>query len=161
MLKKENLKTAFDSNQKATKHLLDDITEEESINPTRGLCNHIKWQTGHLAHCVDTMIRILGGDKLLSDEWVAPYKGGSEIAEDNSIYPPFEEIRTKLYESYDKLNDALENCSDDSLDEIAELSPEWKVNRFDGLVFFLKHEFYHLGQITITRKSLNRERPFG
>ncbi len=161
MDKKENLKTAYEAVQKGTRQMLDDITEEESLNPTRGLCNHIKWQTGHLAYCVDAMITILGGDAVLAEQWYAPYKGGVELTEDNSVYPPFEELRAKLYELYDIFNKQLESSDDEKLDEVVVIFGDWKENRLNGIWSFVKHECYHMGQLTIIRKNLKRDRPFG
>ncbi|MFH2035257.1 MAG: DinB family protein [Candidatus Zixiibacteriota bacterium] len=161
MEKKEHLKDTFGSNQRAAKALLNDITEEESINNARGLTNHIKWQTGHIAYTLDAMVRILGGKAVLAEEWAAPYRGGVELAKDNTVYPPFAEIRGNLYKLYDRLNELIENASDDFLNGIAELSNDWKAQRFNSLIFFCKHEFYHLGQIAIIRKHLGRDRAFG
>lgn len=161
MDKKDNLKHMIQYNQEAVKKLLDDITEEESLNPTRGLVNHIKWQTGHLAYSVDFMIKIMGGEMSLPEEWIQPYKGGVELPEDDSVFPKFEEIRGKLYELYDKINGMFDNVTDEFLDEVAELSEGWKEVRLHALNFFCTHEFYHAGHITIIRKNLGRERPFG
>jgi uncharacterized damage-inducible protein DinB len=62
---------------------------------------------------------------------------------------------------YDKFNKLLEKATDARLDETVELSPDWKETPMNGIFFFLKHEFYHLGQIAVVRKALGRERTFG
>jgi uncharacterized damage-inducible protein DinB len=160
MKHKENLKNLFSSNQDSIKKLLDDITEDESMNRARGLCNHIKWQAGHLAYCVDMMRTMLNGQRFLDDAWVEPFKGGHELAND-AQFPPFSDVRGNLYELYDDLNKLLEKSDNLDFDEIFEVSPDWKPTRYDGLVFFCVHEFYHAGQVTIVRKNLGRERPFG
>lgn len=161
MSRKENLKYLFQTNQEALKSLLDDISEEESLNRARGLCNHFKWQAGHLAYSTDIMTWLLGGERSLPDEWTAPFKGGAELSEDDSVFPPFSEIRGKLYELQGNIGNLLEGFDEGKFDDEVEISENWRPTRLNALLMFCEHDFYHAGQITILRKNLGRKRPFG
>ena len=56
---------------------------------------------------------------------------------------------------------ALDKISSDQLDKIVELGEDWKVTPLEGLSFLCRHEFYHCGQITVMRRAIGREQPFG
>jgi uncharacterized damage-inducible protein DinB len=161
MDKKENLKSMYVRIQDAVKKLLDDVTEEESNNPVKGLCCPIKWQTGHIAFYVDYTVKLLGGESILPEKWVELYRGGVELSDEHSAYKPFSEMRKELYSLYDSFNSQLEKTTDKFLDEEVEFSPEYKATRMDGILMLATHEFYHAGQITVARNNLGRERPFG
>jgi uncharacterized damage-inducible protein DinB len=158
---RNNLTYIFKANRDTTKRLLDDISNDESIDSAGGLCNPIIWQTGHLAWCADIVVWLLGGNKTLPREWVDIFEYGSKLPEDNTEHPPFTEVRNKLYEIQQNINDLLKNVDETTFNDEVELLKDWRMNRLDALLFFAKHDYYHIGQITILRRKLGREAPFG
>lgn len=161
MNKKENLKNLLKSNQEAVKKLLDDVTEEESMNRFNQPINHIRWQTGHILFYADMVAILLGNKSEISEKWSKLFRGGDELNDNASVYPAMTEIRNKLYATYDRMNKALNDIEPDVLDEEKELYPGWTGNPMEGILMLCTHEFYHAGQITMLRKMLGRERPFG
>lgn len=161
MSEKDNLRTLIKYNQDALKQLLDDVSEQESRECLGGLCNPIIWQAGHLAWCADTVFWLLGGEKEFPDNWTTVFEYGAKLPEDDAAFPPFKEVRDKLYELQSKINSALDVFDAGKFVDEVEIAKDWKANRLDALFSFSKHDFYHAGQITILRKKLGRERPFG
>ena len=161
MSKKENLKNLLQSNQDAVKKLMDDVTEEESVNRFNQPVCHIRWHTGHILFYADMVAILLGSKSELSEEWGTLFRGGNEINDDASVYPAMAEIRDKLYATYDRMNKALNDIEPGILDEEKELYPGWTGNPMDGILMLCSHELYHAGQITMLRKMLGRERSFG
>ena len=151
-----NLTTIFKSNRDKTKLMLDDIGHDDSLGCAGGLCNPINWQTGHLAWSADIVAWLLGGKKTLPEKWNAFYEYGSKQPEAVTEYPPFEEVRDKLYEIQLNISNLLKDVDQSAFDEEVELLKDWSMNRLDALLFFAKHDYYHLGQVTVLRKSLGR-----
>lgn len=161
MDKKESLKKVLQSNQEMIKKLIDDISEEESMRHDYEHCNHIRWQTGHLADCTRFTLKLLGEKSDFPDEWTKLFGWKSKLFENASIYPSMEEIRQKLYEQYDKILTVLDNIPAENLDTEVELGEDWKTSAWEGIPGLCKHEYYHAGQITIMRRVIGRDKPFG
>ncbi len=156
MSSKDDLKYLFQSGQGALKRLLDGISEEDSLDRSVKLCNPIRWQAGHLAWCADIMVELLGGQRTFPDKWTAMFEYGSKMPDDDAVFPPLEEIRGKLYESHTQMNGLLGNFDESRFDEEVELATDWKMKRIDALLFFARHDYYHAGQIVLSRKNLGR-----
>jgi len=161
MDKKENLKRLLQSNHCAVKALIDDISEEESMRHDYPHCNHIRWQTGHLAYSAHVVLKMLGEKSGIEEEWIKLFGRGPKIYDNASIYPSMQELRDRLYSYYDKIFPALEKVTTEYLDTEQEFAPTWKSTPMDGILFFCTHEFYHAGQITVMRRVLGRDKPFG
>ena len=157
MNSKENLEYLFQTGQGALKRLLDDISEEESLNGAGGFCNPIRWQAGHLAWCADIMVWLLGGERTFPDKWTATFEYGSKLPENDAVFPPFKEICGKLHELQMRMNSLLDGFDEDKFAEEVELAKDWRMNRLNALHFFCRHDFYHAGQIMILRKQLGRQ----
>jgi hypothetical protein len=160
MDKKENLKFILEMNRGIIQKLTGDITEQESIDQAGTVINHIKWQIAHLAFYVDWLIEKFGGEKTLTDEWAEICKGGADVP-DNSMFPSFEELRSLFFKLYDRLTALIEKADDAYLDEVLELSPNFKSSRMNAAIYIGTHEQYHSGQIVVIRKALGRERVLG
>jgi hypothetical protein len=151
---KDNLKFMFRTNQSVLKKMLDDVGEKETLDSAGGLCNPIRWQTGHLAWSADLVAWLLGGERSFPENWAEVFEYGSKSPDENTVFPPFAEIREKLYELQAKTNGLLEVFDENKFADEVELAEDWRMNRLDALFFFGKHDSYHAGQITILRKSL-------
>jgi hypothetical protein len=154
MSQKKYLQGIIKTNQDIIKKYLEDFNEEESLVRVADLINHLRWQTGHLAFYADLTAKILGGEGSFPEEW-DHFKGGEPLKEDG-WYPPYEEIRNKLFGLFDKTNEFLDKIPDAALDEEIEPVPKWKTVRMEGLLFLCTHDLYHVGQIVLIRKSLGK-----
>jgi len=161
MDKKVNLKKLLKSNHCAIRALLDDISDEESMRHDYEHCNHIRWQTGHLVYSATLSLKLLGETSDVSEEWIKLFGGGPKIIDNASIYPNMAQLRDKLYALYEDIYRALDKTTIEYLDMEIEFLPKWKTTPIDGILFFCTHEFYHAGQITVMRRVLGRDRPFG
>jgi len=161
MSKKENLKYSLATNQRGVRALIDDISEEESLERGKDNLQHIRWQTGHLVYNAFDTLKSLGGEAEIPEQWRVLFNRGCEWNDDPSVYPSMAELRTKLYSFYAQINQRLEEMSDSDLD--VELWKElgFETTAMNTAIFFNKHEFYHMGQIAVIRRILGRERSFG
>lgn len=151
---KEQLKSILQFYQGSVKKQLDDLSEEESLKKLFDLVNHVRWITGHIAYYANDINRLVGGESDFPDDWLH-FRGGEPLKED-AWYPPFKDIRAKLYSLYDSINANIDNLTDDDLNQVFELYDQWKPTRFDGIIYLLTHETYHSGQITIIRKAIGK-----
>jgi hypothetical protein len=161
MSNKEGLKKMLQSNHDAIKKLIDDISEEESMRHDYEHCNHIRWQTGHLIDSTRLVLKLLGKSADVPDEWTELFGYGSTLNENASIYPSMNELKGKLYGLYGETISILDNIPAKNLDGVVELATGWKINSWDGIPALCRHEFYHAGQITVMRRVLGRDKPFG
>jgi len=158
---KEILRKLLQSGHGSTRAMLDDITEEESIQRGGTGVNHIRWQTGHLVYGAKMILDLLKNPVEFTDDWRTLFAGGSTLSDNPSDYPPFEILRSRLYELHGQMIAALDRCSDDDLTAAVKLEDKWDTNPVDGLAFLSQHDYYHLGQVAVVRKALGRQRAFG
>ncbi len=158
---KDCLKYMLDTGFPYIKQAIEDISDEESLEQGGLTINHIRWNAGHLLGSAGMMLELLGGRHDIPEDWKKVFNFATEISKDSSVYPSMREIREKLSETYDLISEALEKTPVQELEIEKEISPEWKATPAQALLFFFKHEFYHLGQIATLRKILGRERMFG
>lgn len=161
MEKRDNLKHLLNINQGATKRLIEDVTPEEALYTIDGYANHILWLAGHIASSANTKLRLLGKESMLPDGWAELFKRGAEFHADSSVYPSFDEVKTKVDEIYDAVMKAADEIDSAKFEDEVEVVPEWKENRMNALLFFSLHEFYHAGQIAVLRRTLGKDRTFG
>ncbi|MCP4633108.1 MAG: DinB family protein [candidate division Zixibacteria bacterium] len=161
MTKKEHLTQLFKAHHISLKKIINDITEEESLERGKDNINHIRWQTGHLIGSAGMRLRSLGREVSVPDNYMKLFKRGDEIADDPSVYPPLSELKEKLYSMFTELNDTIVEFSDDDLDNEIEIVPGYKTTIMGSILFLCNHDFYHAGQIAILRKVLGKIRVFG
>jgi len=158
---KKYLKQMIKSNQETIKKLIDDISEEESMRHDYEFCNHIRWQTGHLIDTARLVLKLLGERADVSDEWTKLFGYGSVLHDDASIYPSMTALKEKLYGLYDQTLSVVDSLPYEHLEREVELTENWKLTPLAGIPAFCRHEYYHGGQITVMRRVLGREAPFG
>jgi uncharacterized damage-inducible protein DinB len=157
---KDYLRYMLDTGNSYIMQAIEDISDEESLEQGGLTINHIRWNSGHLLGSAGMMLELLGERNDIPEDWKKVFTFAAELSKDTSVYPSMQEIREKLNETYDRISEALEKVSIEELESEKEISPEWKATPAQALLFFFKHEFYHLGQITTLRKILGRERMF-
>jgi len=161
MAKSDHLKSMIGTCKDATGSLIKDISDEDSLVRANSYNNHIRWELGHMAGGMATIYRILTGENDFPIDWGKLFGRGAELNEDASVYPSLEELKTKYFELNTKITAFLEDAKDESLMEVVEIAPEWKLNKVDAVQFFCMHDFYHGGQIAILRRVVGKERTFG
>jgi uncharacterized damage-inducible protein DinB len=161
MDKNEILINYLQSIHGATKKLLDDISEEESMYQGHSRLNHIKWQTGHLVNSAGIVLKLLGAEAGILPEWEKLFEYNSELQTSSEAYPDFSDLRTKLYELYDKTLEVLQTRTNEDLEQKVKYIANREEVLLDAILWLGAHDFYHAGQITATRKMLGRDRPFG
>ena len=123
--------------------------------------NHIRWQTGHLVYSAGLLLKLLGETADIPEEWNGLFGYGSTLQDDKSVYPSMTDLKTKLYELYEQTFTALDNLPVERMDEEVDLGEDWKAAPAEGALYLCAHEFYHAGQITVMRRVLGRDKPFG
>lgn len=149
------------NNHAATKKLIDDIGDEESLERGGQEVNHIRWLTGHIVNSLGSMVNILGGQSDLPQKYTELFMRGSQFNKDESAYPSMDELRSEFDRLYQEALKALEKVSVEELDTEREIYPRWNARPAEALFFLCSHEFYHAGQFATLRKILGRDRMFG
>ncbi len=145
----------------ATKRLLDDVKEEESMIVLGKTHNHIKWLAGHLAFTSTLAGKTLGGTLSFPEPWMDLFRRGAEVEKDLSVFPPMDEVRKKLYDLYYEVEQLAAGADDAYLNIEREIAPNWKDAPVQAVLFLCAHDFYHAGQIAMIRRHLGRDRMFG
>jgi len=148
------------TNQAVLKRLLDDVTPEDSMVRGEEQLNHICWLTGHLLNTNGYALSLTGATIEDYPEWGKIFDGGSEISDDQSVYPPWADLRERLFRIYEQMTSAYSRLSDDDLGKMVG-DDQSKAPLWQRLSFLCMHDFYHAGQIVYMRKILGRKRPFG
>ena len=162
MSKRDNLQWILQHTQGATRRVIDDINDDESLARGRDNLLHIRWQTGHIALHAGLLLRILGADPALPDGWNDLFGRGCDFRDSYDAYPTMDELRAKLYGIYDQINARLAEMDDNDLDRILQNNAVFNdTSVFNNAQFLSNHEFYHVGKIQVLRRILGRERPFG
>jgi uncharacterized damage-inducible protein DinB len=158
---KDNIKYLFNSNHSAVKRLLEDISDEESLERGGLRINHIRWITGHIVSSAGLMVTLLGGKKNIPENWDKMFIRGAKFSDDSSVYPSMAELKAKMIESFEQRESALEKVIIEKLETEKQILPEWNTTPANALLFLCTHEFYHAGQIATLRTILGREQMFG
>ena len=151
----------MESNHGPVLKAIDGVTEEESLERGRDNTNHIRWITGHLLGSTGMAVKLLKGQTSYPQEWNQLFIRGAEFSEDPSVYPSMEDLRVNLKQAYSELRAAVNKCEIEYLETEREIFPGWTTTPAKAVMFLLRHEFYHMGQIATLRRILGRERLFG
>ena len=158
----QTLKYLLNTNHRAVRQMIEDITEEESMVTGKDNLNHIRWQTGHLVVSDRLIIPALGAEYPLPEiDWKPLFARGSKISRKSDDYPSMIQLRERLFDIYDNQLTALEKVDSSILEKEIEFFPGFKMKAAEGSLFFCQHEFYHAGQIAQLRRILGRSGLFG
>ena len=161
MTNKEHLLGHLKTIHGSIKRLIDDISEEEAIVCLPGNPNHIKFLVGHISTTAAFALTVAGAKPDCPGEWMKLFARGAQVSADISVYPPIDEIRSRLYTLHAALEEFVAKSDEAALDKVNAIRPGWDENAMDGVLFFCAHDFYHAGQIALIRHALGRERMFG
>ena len=161
MSNKENLITITKSTQETIRKIIDDISENDSMHQMYDEMNHLKWQIGHLFCSTYYTEKALGGTTEPNSNYEKLFGYGSKISKQSSDYPDLNSLRTDLYDQWDKINALLEKTTEEDLDKEIEFAENWKNAACIGIHNLLMHDYYHMGQVVQTIRSLGKKGPFG
>ena len=117
MQSKELLKMNLESSMGMILGMINDMKDVPTTFPTElGGC-HPLWILGHLTYSKGTLVQnfMLGKPNPFA-EWKDLFSAGTEPLADESRYPNFEDILTKLQEARKNTNALLESLSEENLD---------------------------------------------
>ena len=138
----EIIKIQAFSNYKVISMNLEGITHEESMIFPNGDANCMNWILGHLIYIRNAFLNILGEESVWDNEKFSAYNRGEMPLHRKDELINFEELKSYLKNSQDKLESAfnkLEKINSENINDVAVLS---------------FHEAYHSGQLGYLRRIL-------
>ena len=145
------------------KNVLSDINEEESRLRLNKHTNHLAWIAGHLAVIRFGLAVRLG---LRTNKYphmdlfvIKDIPPPNAKALDESVNYPGLSVTLKYWDSYSEfLTKRLPLLSEEQLNsELAFTTPIGGKSVLESLAFTVSHESYHIGQMSIIRKSLGHK----
>jgi len=161
MCNRDILKFMVEKCKAASRALLKDISEEDSLIRINGYSNHIRWESGHLARGLSQILGCLDCNEDFPERWTELFSIGSIPSEDTSVYPSLKEIKEKMENLYDKIISTIETIDEDNFEEKIQIFTEWNDSRINGVLFLCLHDWHHGGHIMVLRKAIGKERGFG
>lgn len=120
------------------------ITHEESMIFPNGEANCMNWVLGHLIYVRNGLLNILGEEPVWDGETFSGYNRGAVALERKDELINFEELKSYLEQSQNKLEAKLAH--------LEHFRPE-QINDVATLCF---HENYHSGQLGYIRRLLGK-----
>lgn len=140
----EIVKVQVFSNYKVISMNIEGITNEESMIFPNGDVNCMNWVLGHLLYIRNAFLETLGEEPVWDGEKFSCYQRGAIPLDRKDELVTFEELKSYLEKSQDKLEAKLisiESFNPESINDIA---------------IFCLHELYHSGQLGILRRILGK-----
>ncbi|MDM1557313.1 hypothetical protein PYS58_05640 [Chryseobacterium indologenes] len=120
------------------------ITHEESMIFPNNEANCMNWILGHLIYIRNPLLNILGEESVWDNEKFSCYNRGEIAWDRKDEFVNFEELKSYLQQSQDKLEaklDTLEHFNAENINDISTLC---------------LHEIYHAGQLGYVRRVLGK-----
>lgn len=138
-----------------------DLSDAEYFKPPMPGANHAAWIVGHIAVSEDSLVAgATGRPKRIPESTYELFKGGTKCVADASKYPSRKEIDELYKNSRAHTIEALKGSDESTWDAP---SPEGfdknffpKVGTIWGLLG--THQYWHIGQLTVCRTALSKER---
>jgi len=146
VLTPQDLPQAFRRNLEIIRKQADGLTHADALlqPPFRGNC--LNWVLGHILDSRDSVLEVLGEEKLLSQTEAKRYGYGSEpVCGDGPDVLSLDKLLADLGLSQARIDAALSRVEPDELAREVE-APWGKMTVAQHVFFFLWHETYHTGQ---------------
>jgi len=140
----EIVKVQVFSSYKIISMNIEGITQEESMIFPNGDANCMNWILGHLIYIRNAFLNILGEESVWDNEKFSCYNRGELPLERKDELVDFEELKSYLQQSQDKLEAKL----------ITVESFDPKI--INDIAIFCLHELYHGGQLGYLRRILGK-----
>ncbi|ASE61733.1 hypothetical protein H3Z85_21490 [Chryseobacterium indologenes] len=123
---------------------IEGITHEESMIFPNGEANCMNWVLGHLLYVRNGLLNVLGDQPVWENEKFSFYNRGVLAVDRKDEFLNFEELKSYLKQSQDKLDAKFNSIEKFNQDQIKDLAT---------LCF---HENYHSGQLGYIRRLLGK-----
>ncbi|WEK71074.1 MAG: hypothetical protein P0Y62_05830 [Candidatus Chryseobacterium colombiense] len=140
----EIVKIQISSSYTVVSKNIEGITNEEALIFPNGEANCMNWVLGHLIHIRNPLLNILGEEPVWDSEKFSCYNRGEIPLERKDEFVSFDELKSYLKQSQDRLNSKL--------DKMESFNPE-QIKDISTLCF---HEIYHSGQLGYIRRVLGK-----
>lgn len=152
MISAENLVDGFGLNLRLIHMQTEGLSHADSLIQTPYNINCLNWVLGHIAVNRDNVLRLIGGEPVLSDNVYQSYVSGSDpIKEDGECVVQLEQLLELLGESQARISDAVEKLSAEDLKKEI-LVGDTKMPVINRLFGFYFHDTYHTGQTELLRQ---------
>jgi len=140
--------------------MIEDLSENEFFVPAMKGGNHAAWIVGHIAVSEDSMVAGLLGKELKYPKENELFKGGTQCLPDASKYPSKAKIIELLRNARANTLEALKQSD---VSKWTQPSPEgWPKDVFPNVAsvwaLISSHPFWHIGQLSMCRMSMNKKR---
>jgi len=140
----EIVKVQVFSSYKIISMNIEGITQKESMIFPNGDANCMNWILGHLIYIRNAFLNILGEESVWDNEKFSCYNRGELPLERKDELVDFEELKSYLQQSQDKLEAKL--ITVESFDP----------KTINDIAIFCLHEIYHGGQLGYLRRILGK-----
>ena len=140
----EFVKVQIASNYKVISMNIDGITNEEAMTFPNEEANCMNWILGHLIYIRNPLLNILGEESVWDGEKFSCYNRGEIPLERKDEFVSFDELKSYLKQSQDRLEAKLNSIESFNSEGISDIST---------LCF---HETYHSGQLSYLRRILGK-----
>ncbi|MEX0885989.1 MAG: DinB family protein [Phycisphaeraceae bacterium] len=151
----------WDVTRRYTLMVLDHMPRARWAEMPPCVASHVTWQVGHLTltQAGNALAGVCGVavDGLLPEGYRELFGKGSRPLAEAERYPEPEAMLTSLARVHARLMDALGTLDDAVLDEPASHSTGMVHNKLDMLLWMVRHEMLHVGQIGLIRRALGMD----
>lgn len=162
---KSTLVTGYSTSQMLIISNLKGISHEDSMMLPGSGGNSINWIAGHILTSRTSILKLVGGDRFLSQEEAAPYGREVERLNPGDKCESMERIREGLESTEKDLQKKLRDIPDSALAQNIDMPGfPFKLEEptLDAyLTFLLYHEGYHTGQLGLCRCVIGKEPRIG
>jgi uncharacterized damage-inducible protein DinB len=150
-----NFISQFEFNQFTLRRLLDDVSQEDSLQAPKPGVNTVNWLLGHIIATRNRLLKTLSAEGFWGDAEMAMYERGSKNF-DPAQATHFVVLRAALETSFEHIQRALPAA------EAAFGGASLRKFIRDGetvgdqIGYFICHEEYHVGQIGLIRRLLDK-----
>ncbi|PWN71997.1 hypothetical protein C1631_005130 [Chryseobacterium phosphatilyticum] len=140
----EFVKNQVDVNCQVIFMNIEGITHDESMVFPDGEANCMNWVLGHLIYIRNALLNVLGEQSVWDAEIFSCYNRGAIALERKNEFVNFEQLKSYLKQSQDKLDTRLA------------LLDEFNSENVKDIAILCFHENYHSGQLGYIRRMLGK-----
>lgn len=146
----QSLARTFSLNHQVIKTNTEGLSHEDSLRYPEPGGNCLNWVVGHIVAARNSILELLGAERIWTKEESAPYARGTKPIPAADARP-LAAILADLDRSQERLSSWLERASTEDLERAAGDSTVG-----EKLAFLQFHETYHAGQTGLLRRLLGR-----
>lgn len=148
----KTLAMLFKLTEYCTKVNTEGLTHDDSLIQPNGGGNCCNWVLGHILSSRNSILSLLGEERILSEEAAKLYQRSSDPILDGKDARSFESLLEDFARSQDRIMGALKRISGEDL--ARKIDDE---TLGEKLATFHFHESYHVGQLGLLRRIAGKE----